>query len=123
MRNVYVVTHPEATHHLDKVVGGWHDSRLTAGGLAAASDIAAALLSAVPEGATVALSSSDLRRTRETAEVIGRAFGVEPRRAPSGSITTLREDDYLHNRQVVALGAQPSNRRTTDRTGSGEGLR
>ncbi|GAA2955696.1 hypothetical protein GCM10020227_23490 [Streptomyces flavovirens] len=25
-------------------------------------------------------------------------------RAPSGSITTLREDDYFHNRQIVGLG-------------------
>ncbi|MFD0629471.1 histidine phosphatase family protein [Streptomyces sanglieri] len=25
-------------------------------------------------------------------------------RAPSGSITTLREDDFFHNRQVVDLG-------------------
>jgi probable phosphoglycerate mutase len=25
-------------------------------------------------------------------------------RAPSGSITTLREDDFFHNRQVVNLG-------------------
>ncbi|MFG1964832.1 hypothetical protein [Nonomuraea sp. NPDC049028] len=25
-------------------------------------------------------------------------------RAPSGSITTLREDDFFHNRQVVILG-------------------
>lgn len=24
--------------------------------------------------------------------------------APSGSITTLREDDFFHNRQVVSLG-------------------
>lgn len=25
-------------------------------------------------------------------------------RAPSGSVTTLREDDFFHNRQVVGLG-------------------
>jgi 2,3-bisphosphoglycerate-dependent phosphoglycerate mutase len=25
-------------------------------------------------------------------------------RAPSGSITTLREDDFFHNRNVVRLG-------------------
>jgi 2,3-bisphosphoglycerate-dependent phosphoglycerate mutase len=25
-------------------------------------------------------------------------------RAPSGSITVLREDDFFHNRQVVSLG-------------------
>lgn len=25
-------------------------------------------------------------------------------RAPSGSVTTLREDDFFHNRQAVSLG-------------------
>lgn len=32
MRTLLVVTHPEATHHVEKVVGGWHDSRLTCWG-------------------------------------------------------------------------------------------
>ncbi|MEE1743582.1 histidine phosphatase family protein [Streptomyces sp. JV184] len=30
--------------------------------------------------------------------------GYAGSRAPSGSITTLREDDFFHNRQVVSLG-------------------
>ncbi|MES9511323.1 histidine phosphatase family protein [Streptomyces sp. NPDC000609] len=30
--------------------------------------------------------------------------GYAGSRAPSGSITTLREDDFFHNRQVVGLG-------------------
>ncbi|SNY41019.1 histidine phosphatase family protein [Paractinoplanes atraurantiacus] len=221
MRNVYVVTHPEATHHLEKVVGGWHDSRLTADGLSAASVIAQTLRGAIPEDVQVALSSSDLRRTRETADAIGRVFGVEARldrglreksygvaegrpqewlrrhfvpppavgdrmnhdegiegaetrtafatrvyaavdellrqpaehhivvthgfaftfvvaawikmpieslgyvnmHVPPGSITTLREDGYFHNRQVVTLGFQPSIRRTPSSTTSGPELR
>jgi probable phosphoglycerate mutase len=32
MRHIYLVTHPEAQHHLDGIVGGWHDSDLTARG-------------------------------------------------------------------------------------------
>ncbi|GGL38005.1 hypothetical protein [Nocardia jinanensis] len=36
MRTVHVVTHPEATHHVDRV-GGWYDSgRIAAGERAAA---------------------------------------------------------------------------------------
>lgn len=31
MERVYVVTHPEASHHVTGIVGGWHDSRLTEG--------------------------------------------------------------------------------------------
>ncbi|MEW1860642.1 histidine phosphatase family protein [Streptomyces sp. NPDC088194] len=202
MRTVHVVTHPEATHHVEGVVGGWHDSRLTPAGVRAAGSIARTLRARVPDGAEVELFSSDLRRTRRTAEEVADVFGVRPVldrrlreksygqaggrpqewldrrfvpppavgermdhdegvegaetraelarrvyaamddilrrpcahqivvthggsltfvvaswirmpiesagyvgfRAPSGSITTLREDDFYHNRQVVSLG-------------------
>lgn len=202
MRTLYVVTHPEATHHVEGVVGGWHDSRLTPAGVRAAGAIARALRARIPEGAEVELFSSDLLRTVRTAEEVAGVFGVRPVldrrlreksygvaggrpqewldrrfvpppavgermdhdegvegaetkgacarrvyaamdeilerpcerqivvthggsltfvvaswigmpvesagyasfRAPSGSVTTLREDDFFHNRQVVGLG-------------------
>ncbi|MDX3229632.1 histidine phosphatase family protein [Streptomyces sp. ME19-01-6] len=196
------MTHPEATHHVEAVVGGWHDSRLTPAGVRAAASIAHALRAQIPDGAEVELFSSDLQRTRRTAEEAAELFGVKPIldrrlreksygqaegrpqewldrrfvpppavgermnhdegvegsetkaewaqriyaamdeilqrpcehqvivthggsltfvvaswirmpirsagyasfRAPSGSITTLREDDFFHNRQVISLG-------------------
>ncbi|MFJ5681049.1 histidine phosphatase family protein [Streptomyces sp. NPDC093097] len=202
MRTLYVVTHPEATHHVEGVVGGWHDSQLTPSGIRAALSIAQSLRAQIPNGAEVELFSSDLRRTLRTADEVAGLFGVKPvldrrlreksygeaggrpqewldRRfvpppavgermdhdegvqgaetkavwaqriyaamdeilqnpcehqiivthggsltfvvaswikmpiesagyasfqAPSGSITTLREDDFFHNRQVVSLG-------------------
>jgi 2,3-bisphosphoglycerate-dependent phosphoglycerate mutase len=202
MRTLYVVTHPEATHHVEGVVGGWHDSQLTPAGVRAAASIAQALRTRIPDGAEVELFTSDLRRTLRTAEEVTELFGVQPIldrrlreksygeaggkpqewldrrfvpppaggermdhdegvegsetkavwaqriyaamheilqspcehqiivthggsltfvvaswikmpiesagyasfRAPSGSITTLREDDFFHNRQVVSLG-------------------
>jgi 2,3-bisphosphoglycerate-dependent phosphoglycerate mutase len=78
LRTVYVVTHPEATHHVDGAVGGWHDSRLTPAGMRAAARIADALRERIPEDADVELVTSDLRRTRETADAIVDRFGVEP---------------------------------------------
>ncbi|MFI6899893.1 histidine phosphatase family protein [Nonomuraea sp. NPDC050394] len=78
MRTLYVVTHPEATHHVDRVVGGWHDSALTPAGLSAAASIAEALRAQIPIGADVELFSSDLRRTRQTAERVGELFGLTP---------------------------------------------
>ncbi|ORT56643.1 histidine phosphatase family protein [Streptomyces sp. CB03238] len=78
MRTLYVVTHPEATHHVEGVVGGWHDSHLTPAGLRAAASIARALRARVPDGAEAELFSSDLRRTRQTARAIAELFGVEP---------------------------------------------
>jgi len=202
MRTLYVVTHPEATHHVEGVVGGWHDSHLTPAGVRAAASIAQALRARIPDTAEVELYSSDLHRTLRTAEEVAEVFGVKPVldrrlreksygeaggrpqewldrrfvpppavgerldhdegvegaetkselvkriyaamdeilqspcahqiivthggsltfvvtswikmpieavgyagfRAPSGSITTLREDDFFHNRQVVSLG-------------------
>ncbi|SFY42993.1 Histidine phosphatase superfamily (branch 1) [Streptomyces atratus] len=78
MRTLYVVTHPEATHHVEGVVGGWHDSQLTPAGVRAAISIAQALRSQVPDGAEVELFSSDLQRTRRTAEEVAGLFGVKP---------------------------------------------
>ncbi|GAB2611603.1 histidine phosphatase family protein [Streptomyces capparidis] len=78
MRSVYVVTHPEATHHVEGVVGGWHDSRLTPAGRRAAARAARALRARIPEGAEVEVFSSDLRRARETAEEVAGLFGVAP---------------------------------------------
>lgn len=202
MRTIHVVVHPEATHHVENVVGGWHDSDLTQAGRESAAAIADALRDAVPEESRPRLYSSDLRRAQQTAAPAARLFGVQPvldrrlreksygeaegrpqewldrrfvpppatgdrmehdegvpgaetklafarrvyaavddilsgpaehlilfthgfaltfvvaawtrlpaeslgyinLRAPSGSITTLREDDRFHNRQVVRLG-------------------
>jgi probable phosphoglycerate mutase len=78
VRSIHVVTHPEASHHLEGLVGGWHDSHLTPTGLGEAALIARALRTEIPEEAEVELISSDLLRTRRTAEVIAGLFGVEP---------------------------------------------
>jgi 2,3-bisphosphoglycerate-dependent phosphoglycerate mutase len=71
VRNLYVVTHPESTHHTERLVGGWYDSSLTETGMAAAESIAGALRTRIPPGNEVALYSSDLQRTMQTARVIG----------------------------------------------------
>lgn len=77
MRSLYVVTHAEATHHIDNVVGGWFDSSLTDGGHRAARAIAEALRARLPEGEPVDVFSSDLRRAQQTASPIGDLLGVE----------------------------------------------
>ncbi|MFE4685229.1 histidine phosphatase family protein [Streptomyces sp. NPDC056721] len=78
MRTLYVVTHPEATHHLEGVVGGWHDAQLTPAGIRAALSIAQALRARIPDGAEVEVFSSDLQRTSRTAEEVAELFGVKP---------------------------------------------
>lgn len=121
MKRLFVVTHPEATHHVDGLVGGWFDSALTERGLRDAGRIAETLRSDFGLGSadsadagsspsdrggadgsggtggasgTIAeaglrIVSSDLLRTRQTAEVIADALGV-PVELDAG----LREKSY-----------------------------
>lgn len=88
-RTVHVVTHPEATHHVEGLVGGQFDSELTPRGEREAAAIAAELRERVPATARVAVASSDLRRTRRTAELVAGVLGVEPTLDPR-----LREKSY-----------------------------
>lgn len=76
MRTLYVVTHPEATHHVEGRVGGWFDSELTERGRRDASAIAAELERRIPDGAVVDVVSSDLRRTAQTGALIADRLGV-----------------------------------------------
>lgn len=89
MRTLWVVTHAEATHHLESVVGGWHDSSLTDKGHRDAAAIGRELRSRIPAGEAVELFSSDLTRAAQTAAAIGQALGVEP-----NLLDALREKSY-----------------------------
>ncbi|MEV0294753.1 histidine phosphatase family protein [Nocardia sp. NPDC050710] len=89
VRTLYVVTHPESTHHVDGLVGGWFDSPLTPAGLRDAASIAAALRARIPERAEVELYSSDLQRAEQAALVIGELLHVRPVLDPR-----LREKSY-----------------------------
>jgi probable phosphoglycerate mutase len=75
MRRIYLVTHAEAQHHVDGLVGGWYDSELTGRGRLQAERIAEVLAGRI--GAEpVEVYSSDLRRAAETAERIACRFSV-----------------------------------------------
>ncbi|MFI6829155.1 histidine phosphatase family protein [Kribbella sp. NPDC050241] len=76
MRHIYLVTHPEAQHHVDGIVGGWHDSELTARGHLQAERIAEVLASRIGLQ-PVEVYSSDLRRASKAAERIARRLSVE----------------------------------------------
>ena len=89
MRSVYVIAHPEATHHVEKLVGGWYDSHLTPAGRLAAVSIAQALRTEIPDGAGVELFSSDLLRAAQTADEVAGVFGLRPILDPR-----LREKSY-----------------------------
>ncbi|MGA5540258.1 histidine phosphatase family protein [Mycobacterium sp. NPDC051198] len=120
-RKLYVVTHPEATHHVDGLVGGWYDSDLTAKGLRDAHTVAEALRARVPGTAAVNVVSSDLLRAQRTAAVIAETFHtaevLDPRlREKSYGEAEGRPQRWLDERFIAppALG---------DRLAHGEGLR
>jgi probable phosphoglycerate mutase len=73
LRNIFIVTHPEASHHTNGLVGGWYDSDLTDRGAQQADSIAKAL-SARLDGKRAEIFSSDLLRARHTAEIIAKSF-------------------------------------------------
>jgi probable phosphoglycerate mutase len=77
VRTLYVVAHPEATHHTERLVGGWYDSLLTPAGFDAADSIGSELRFRVPAGAHVELFSSDLQRAHHTATVISEHLDID----------------------------------------------
>lgn len=93
MRHIYVVTHPQATHHVDGLVGGWYDSVLTDRGLEHAQQLAHELDRRIrqdhPGQPVVRVVSSDLTRTRETAQLIAETLNV-----PVQLDARLREQSY-----------------------------
>ena len=78
MRTIWVVTHPESTHHIDGLVGGWFDSSLTERGQHQAAAIGHELRARLPVDAEVEVFSSDLLRTAQTATAIGDVLDAEP---------------------------------------------
>jgi probable phosphoglycerate mutase len=89
MRTLYVVTHPEATHHVDRLVGGQFDSELTARGRRQATAIAQRLAEILPADAEAELFTSDLKRTAQTADAIAITLNLKP--IP---MSDLREKSY-----------------------------
>ncbi|WP_197522220.1 histidine phosphatase family protein [Occultella aeris] len=102
--SIYVVTHPQATHHVDGLVGGWFDSDLTELGRRHAEAIAAVLSQEIA-GESVDLVCSDLRRASRTARIIAVRVGTEPRpdadlREKSYGEAEGRPQSWLRERQI-----------------------
>lgn len=74
MRNLFVVTHAQSIHHIEKKVGGWYDTGLTEKGRRDAAAIAAALAHKVADE-EVEIYSSDLQRASQTADAIANRLG------------------------------------------------
>ncbi|MCB5205452.1 histidine phosphatase family protein [Neorhizobium sp. T786] len=88
MKEIFVVTHTEAPHHLEGKVGGWYDSDLTVRGAEEAKAIAEHLGALIGER-ELEIYSSDLRRASQTATTIAKQLGQ-----PAQETSALREISY-----------------------------
>lgn len=73
MRDLFVVTHPQSIHHIEKKVGGWYDTGLTERGREDAAAVAERLFGLVGDK-EIEIVSSDLQRAAQTAAIIGSRF-------------------------------------------------
>jgi probable phosphoglycerate mutase len=72
MKEFFIVTHTQATHHVDRLVGGWYDSELTENGKTEAMACGRRFSELGLDGTPI--YSSDLARTRQTAQAIAESL-------------------------------------------------
>ena len=77
MKHIITVQHTQSVHHTNGMVGSWTDWDLTELGREQADHIGKKL-SIELAGKKVILYSSDLKRARQTADVIAKYLGTEP---------------------------------------------
>jgi probable phosphoglycerate mutase len=73
MRNIYIIRHTEATHHIEGLVGGWYDTSLTEKGRTQAVKIANSLYEEI-NIKNIPIYSSDLKRCVEIADIFSKVF-------------------------------------------------
>ncbi|MFU2164007.1 histidine phosphatase family protein [Streptococcus pluranimalium] len=78
MKYIITVQHPQSQHHVNGMVGSWTDWHLTEKGLSQAQAIANHLSEVIPSDCSLAIYSSDLKRTKETTQIIEKSFDVKP---------------------------------------------
>ncbi len=102
MKDLFVVTHAQSVHHIEKKVGGWFDTGLTEQGQQDALFVAAALLSAIGDK-EVEIYSPDLKRASQTVDIIANHF-----ERPVTTTKSLREISYgvAEGRPQEWLGAR-----------------
>lgn len=103
MKRVITVQHCQAVHHVNKMVGGVTDWELTELGLDQANDIGIALKEKIGINSDYNIYSSDLIRTRQTADIIAKHLNITPiyrqelREINLGSATGKSQEWFMSN--------------------------
>ena len=82
VRDLWFVRHGESEHHVQGLTGGWTDTPLTERGNAQVRATADYLVRAFAHRAPEVVITSDLRRARQTADIIARAIGADVQTTP-----------------------------------------
>ncbi|SEM32128.1 probable phosphoglycerate mutase [Chryseobacterium taichungense] len=84
-KNIITIQHPESIHHTNGMIGSWTDWELTEKGIIQAENIARNIRNEFQD-IRFAIYSSPLKRTRQTAEILGKEL-----RSTSKLIDALKE--------------------------------
>ncbi|MBI9013068.1 MAG: histidine phosphatase family protein [Clostridiales bacterium] len=76
MKNIITIQHPESVQHKNGMIGSWCNWELTDLGLEQASKIGKKLSEELKK--EYVLYTSDLLRTKQTAEIVSSYFGIKP---------------------------------------------
>lgn len=106
-KDIYLIAHGQAQHHVQGLVGGWYDSELTDLGHRQAQAIARRVRELVGDAPSIEFYASDLRRTAQTAAPIGRALNADvvhmsDLRERSYGAAGGKPDAWLEERTVLA---------------------
>ncbi|MBR3058835.1 MAG: histidine phosphatase family protein [Clostridiales bacterium] len=77
MKQIITIQHTQSVHHTNGMVGSWTDWDLTELGRQQAENIGKNLKPEL-EGKDIIMYSSDLKRARQTAEIVGKHLGIDP---------------------------------------------
>ena len=78
MKRIGLITHCEATHSINRKVGGWYDSELTQKGQQQAAQLLEKLNKLGFDIRNLTLYSSDLKRAAQTAQILTQNIPIEP---------------------------------------------
>ncbi len=77
MKHIITIQHTQSVHHTNGMVGSWTDWDLTELGRQQADHIGTKLAEELA-GKELAMFSSDLKRAKQTAEIVGQHLGIRP---------------------------------------------
>ena len=77
MKHIITIQHTQSVHHTNGMVGSWTDWDLTELGREQAESIGRKLKEEL-SGKELVMYSSDLKRAKQTAEIVGKHLGLEP---------------------------------------------